>query len=169
MAYPLRFLQRVGSSLLPSQLGSFSKAIESQSAASHLGQRAPTNCSRANLGDGKQAFPSPGWHGCNRAFAESDRRNRDSCQSSAAARAAREGVFFGECEKELRGVAAFLAAQQSRHPLFEDLHGLGGRGTWRFADEQMDVVGHEDVANQLELEAVANFAKDANRKIPVFH
>ena len=83
--------------------------------------------------------------------------------------AARECVFFGECENELRGVAAFLSAQQSRHPLFEDLHSLGGRGTWRFADEQMDVVGHEDVANQLELEAGANFAKDANRKIPVFH
>jgi len=32
----------------------------------------------------------------------------------------------------------------------------------------MGVVGHEDIANQLELEAVANFAKDANRKIPVF-
>jgi hypothetical protein len=60
---------------------------------------------------------------------------------------------------------AWLAAEPARHPLFQDLHDSGRSAFGWLADEQVDVVGHDDVANKCEPVAVAHFAQNLYKQI----
>ena len=58
-----------------------------------------------------------------------------------------------------------FAAQAARDPLFEDLHDSRGRSPGWFADQQVDVLWHHDVAHQGKLETFPHFAKNLAEEI----
>jgi len=53
---------------------------------------------------------------------------------------------------------AWLTAEPARHALFQDLHDGGRSVHSRLADEQVNVVGHDDIA-------VAHFAQNRHKQI----
>ena len=60
---------------------------------------------------------------------------------------------------------ARIAAEPPRHTLLQHLHDGRGRTFRRLADEQVDVVGHDDVAHQCKAVAVAHFAQNLHKQI----
>lgn len=58
-----------------------------------------------------------------------------------------------------------LAAEAARDALLQDLHDLRGSGARGLVDQQVNVFGHDDVARQLELVAIAHFAEDFDESI----
>jgi hypothetical protein len=61
---------------------------------------------------------------------------------------------------------AFLSGRD-RHGSFEELHGLGKHFAWRFADEQVDMFRHDNVAEDIEHKAATHLLKGAEKR--VFH
>jgi len=57
----------------------------------------------------------------------------------------------------IRFLARF-APEAARDALFEDLHSSGRRNVWRLADQQADVLGHDDVTSEFEFVRGAHFA-----------
>jgi hypothetical protein len=58
-----------------------------------------------------------------------------------------------------------LAAQAARHALLQDLHDCGRGPLGGFAEEQVNVVGHDNVARERESVAVAHFAQNLCKQI----
>jgi len=58
-----------------------------------------------------------------------------------------------------------FAPEPAGYALLQNLHYFRGRGIRRFADEQMNVLGHDHVASKLELIAVAHFTEDFDESI----
>jgi len=59
----------------------------------------------------------------------------------------------------------WLAAEPPRHALLQDLHDGGRRTLGLLADEQVNVVGHDDVARERKAVAVAHFAQNFHKQI----
>lgn len=74
----------------------------------------------------------------------------------------------GECQAELSSVAPLFAAQDARDPLLKHLDGLGRSQSRRFADQQMDMIRHENVTDNPQLEACAHLAENTYSNIFVF-
>ena len=55
---------------------------------------------------------------------------------------------------------ARLAAESSRDALLQDLQNEGRAALYRFADKQVNVIGHDDVAGQDETVAVPHLAEN---------
>ena len=60
--------------------------------------------------------------------------------------AAERIVSTRKCQTRLSGRIALLAAQTARDALLQNLNHGGRRTFGRLADEQVDVLGHDDVA-----------------------
>jgi hypothetical protein len=58
-----------------------------------------------------------------------------------------------------------LAAQAARDVLFQNLNHGGRRSLGWLADEQMNVLGHDDITHQGEAVAIAHFAKNMYKSI----
>jgi hypothetical protein len=58
-----------------------------------------------------------------------------------------------------------LAAQAALHALLQHLHDIGRSPLGGFADEQVNVVGHDDVARERESVAVAHLAQNLHEQI----
>ena len=83
---------------------------------------------------------------------------------------ARQSLFAPiEAQRQLRGRGAPLAAQRARDALFEHLHHRGRRAARRFADQQVDVFGHDDIADQRETVALPDLAEDSRKRVPGSH
>jgi len=65
---------------------------------------------------------------------------------SALPKARQRFVDFCKGQTQLPYAFPFLAAQLARDALLQDLHYSGGCSCSRFADEQMDVLRHDDVS-----------------------
>jgi len=77
-----------------------------------------------------------------------------------------KGSFLGrKSQGELSLRCALFAAQAAREALFEDLNDCRRSNRSRFADEQVDVFGHDDVADQSETVAGAHFFEDLHGKV----
>jgi len=63
------------------------------------------------------------------------------------------------------GFFAWFGAQSPRHALFQDLHDAGRSALGRLADEQVNVVGHDDVTDDRQLVAVAHLAENFHKQI----
>ena len=61
---------------------------------------------------------------------------------------------------------AWLAAEPPRYELLQDLHDGGGSALGWLADEQVNVIGHDDVTSQRETVAVAHLAQKLDEQIP---
>ena len=79
----------------------------------------------------------------------------------------REIVGLSKRKMELLGrySLARLAAKPPRYALLQDLHDRGGSAYGRFADEQVNVVGHDDVACEGKVVAVAHLAQNLDKQI----
>jgi hypothetical protein len=66
---------------------------------------------------------------------------------------------------QLSGGRSPLAAQAARDALFQNLNYSRGRSFSRFADEQVNVLRHDDVAHQGEAVAVTHLAKNSDEHI----
>jgi hypothetical protein len=81
------------------------------------------------------------------------------------------GQRFGRiAERKLElsggGLPSRLASQAARHALFQDLQDGGRSPHAGFADEQMNVVGHDNVAHQGKPVAIAHFSQNLHKQIP---
>ena len=65
-------------------------------------------------------------------------------------------VRFVGPELALGGPAAFAAQNAAGETLLDDLHHRGRRAAFGFADQQMNVLGHDDISNDHELVALAD-------------
>ena len=68
-------------------------------------------------------------------------------------------------QMQLSGGRSPFRAQAARDALFQNLNDGRRRSFDRFADEQMDVLRHDDVAHQGEAVAIAHLAKNINKNI----
>ena len=68
----------------------------------------------------------------------------------------RDGIVGERSYSDLIG---WIASQLDRDLLFEDLDSDGRGGDFGFGDKQMDMVGHDYVADQREILLDANFLK----------
>jgi hypothetical protein len=68
-------------------------------------------------------------------------------------------------QTKLSSRVALLAAQTARNALLQDLNHSGRRAFCWLADEQVDVLGHDDVAYKKVSVAVARLAKNLNKRI----
>ena len=74
--------------------------------------------------------------------------------------------FLGpEVQRQLSLGLSPSAAHAARQTLLEDLQDLGRRRERRFADQQMDVIGHEDVPDQSESIARAHLAENLHGEV----
>jgi len=60
---------------------------------------------------------------------------------------------------------AWLAAEPPRHALLQDLHDGGSSALARLANEQVNVVRHDDVTHEREPVTVAHFAQNPHKQI----
>lgn len=76
-------------------------------------------------------------------------------------------VRLGKRKRELMGgwFSARLASEPPRNALFQDWHGGGRISFGRFADEQMNVIGHDDVTGQRETVAVAHVTENLDEQV----
>ena len=76
-------------------------------------------------------------------------------------------LFPGTLERQrhLRRGCATLAAHLVRHALLEHLQDGRGRAARRFADQQMDVLGHDDVPHQSEAVPLAHLSENAHEGV----
>jgi len=72
-------------------------------------------------------------------------------------------------ESQLRPAFAPSAAQRARHPLFENLHNFRRRDVSGFAQQEMDVFGHQDVTDEREAITSSYLFENAHRQIPGAH
>jgi hypothetical protein len=74
---------------------------------------------------------------------------------------------FGAGDRcESSPVPSRLASQAVRHALLQDLQDGGRSPDGGFAEEQMNVVGHDDVAHQGKLVAIAHLSQNLRKQIP---
>jgi hypothetical protein len=67
---------------------------------------------------------------------------------------------------QLSAKPPFFATQAARDPLFENLNYSRRCSFSRFADEQMDMLRHDDVTDEGEAVTIADFAKHMDENIP---
>ena len=75
-------------------------------------------------------------------------------------------LLFGKTEPQLAFRSAFPSPQAARHSLLEHLYDFRGRDRGRFIDEQVQMFWHDDIADQSEAIASADFLEDLHHKIP---
>jgi hypothetical protein len=71
-------------------------------------------------------------------------------------------VADGECQIQLCGGRSLLAPQAPRDALFQNLNRSGGSSFDRLADEQMEMLRHDDVAHQGEPVPVAHLPQSVD-------
>jgi hypothetical protein len=74
-------------------------------------------------------------------------------------------VPTSKVQVQLSGGPPFFVEQAARDALFQNLEDRRRRPFSRFADEQVDVLGHDDVAHQRETVTVAHVAKNLDKDI----
>jgi hypothetical protein len=76
-------------------------------------------------------------------------------------------VGLSKWESELLGgyFFAWLAAKLSRYALLQDLHDGGRSAGGRLTDEQVNVIGHDNVTRESEAVAVAHLAQNLHKQI----
>ena len=74
-------------------------------------------------------------------------------------------VATGEEQTQLRSGRSPLAAQAARDTLFQNLNDRGRGSFSRLADEQVDMLRHDDVTHQGEPVTVAHFVKNMDESI----
>jgi hypothetical protein len=70
-----------------------------------------------------------------------------------------------KCQTELPVRLAFFAAQAARDALLQNLNHGGRRAFGGLADEQVNVIGHNDIAHQRETVAIARLAENLDENI----
>ena len=78
---------------------------------------------------------------------------------------AQEILPLRKMELQLVFRVAFPSSHSTRQPLLEDLNDFGGRSRSRLGDEQMQVLGHDDVADDTETIAGADFLENLRGQI----
>jgi len=84
---------------------------------------------------------------------------------SALPKARQRIVATGKDQIQLPCGRSPLATQAARDALFQNLNDSGRRSFGRLADEQMDVLRHDDITHQGEAVAVAHLAKNMDENI----
>jgi hypothetical protein len=76
-----------------------------------------------------------------------------------------ERIAAGKWQTKLSSSIALLAAQASRDALLQHLNHSGRRPIGRLADQQVDVLRHDDIAHEGESIVVAGLAKNLDKGV----